>query len=157
MIRDSKRSIFVLGLAAIILALTALIVCLLLKNRYDVYMDAYQQVVSGTGRMVELPEGGEIHYIFTDQESEASFDVTVTCLVRQQTLDYVLENFPKNMSKKELASVQAAEGFLQIVTLAQIKQGEPSGKPVSVITGWEQHTTYTVPTEGKALRIQEFA
>ena len=150
---SSNKVIVVVALVTIV---TLTIILLTFKNKYDTYLEVYQQVVNGGGRVVELPEGGTLHYILTNQGNEECFDVTVTCLERQQTLDYVLENFPKNMSKEELAAVQAAGGFLQIITLVQIKNGELSGKPVSVITGWEKHITYTVPIKVKELSIQKF-
>lgn len=123
--------------------------------------------------------GGVATYITRDELSGDIFEVSVTCLDRQRTLDYILENSSKPFSVSSIikqalgflpyvggalsnvfyiesqvtesiiAKIADADGYTEILNIVPRIPGIDEPMGTSAVSGWTNHPRCTLPSHAE--------
>lgn len=169
----------------------------------DSYLRVYKQIVeaqvkeematqegsirpmAGSGVIYSLLYGGIVCYSIVEKESGDTFDVAVTCLDRDRTLDYILSKgstitmadacigalgvlpvigvgfsilsaYRTRVSTKEYASIKKAGGYAQITNIGIRVGNQPATTGISTVEGWATHTKYKTPDNAINRQVKFF-
>ena len=132
-----------------------------------------------------LSNGGIVYYSVYEAISGDTFDVAVTCLERQRTLDFILNSLssftigdlgiailgyvpyigPACASLSNITSIvnasiankiKAAGGYTQITNIAIRVGNQPGTNGMSTVEGWTTHTKYTTPSNASNEKVTFF-
>lgn len=143
------------------------------------------QPMAGSGVIYSLLYGGIVCYSIVEKESGDMFDVAVTCLDRDRTLDYILNKgstitmadacigalgvlpvigvgfsilsaYKTRVTTKEYKSIKDADGYAQITNIGIRVGNQPATTGISTVEGWSTHTKYKTPDNAINRQVKFF-